>query len=77
MPVHVTTTMITPIERKRLAIQKQIDKWEDKLVVLQKACKHKHATKIPKGSTGSWDRDDYYWYECKCPECDLYWNEEQ
>jgi hypothetical protein len=77
MPIVMSKTIITPIEKRRISIEKQIAKWEDKLAELHNVCKHEYATKINKGSTGSWDRDDYYWRECSCPECGRRWNEEQ
>jgi len=79
MPITVTKLVITPIEKQRIAIEKHIRKWETKLDELQKKCKHKNASKINKGYVGDIlnGTDDAYWRECKCPECDLRWNEPQ
>ena len=79
MPIKITKTVVTPIDRKRISIRKQIQKWENKLYELQESCKHKHAEKKNRGSSEDIlnGRDAAYWRECSCPECGLHWNEDQ
>lgn len=66
-----------PIERAR--IDREMKKLKLQLHYLQnKVCKHPIASKIPRSNTGNYDPSaDMYWYEFKCPDCGLYWTEDQ
>lgn len=46
---------------------------------LQQICSHKNADKTPRSDTDDYDRgyNVRYWYECKCRDCDKYWEEPQ
>ena len=70
---------VTDIRAEKARITLAIKKLEGELQHLQyNVCDHPNATKVPNCNTGNWDRnDDHYWYECKCPDCGLYWTEDQ
>lgn len=60
------------IDREMAALQSQLDKLQLEI------CKHSNVSKMPRANTGNWDRnDDRYWYEFRCPDCGLFWTEEQ
>lgn len=42
---------------------------KDKIKKIRERCKHPKAEKKACSSTGNWDRDDSYWYDCHCPRC--------
>jgi hypothetical protein len=44
---------------------------------LQETCTHETSAYSPKGSSGGWDRDSYYWYECHCYDCRKSWTVDQ
>jgi hypothetical protein len=85
----VVSSDLTPKEiYKRLkyqeAMQKKVAAAENKITVAEKAleaiiktCHHYHCTYVNKGSTGSWDRDDYYWREYECADCGDRWTTSQ
>lgn len=48
-----------------------------KVEILQDICTHPNVTKISKSNTGNYDpHGDKYWKECRCPDCDKYWRED-
>lgn len=51
---------------------------ETQIENLQATCKHPKATKTPRANTGNYDPSaDIYWYDCRCPDCDKLWREDQ
>lgn len=43
---------------------------------LREACPHSRHTETAKGSTGGWDKDQY-WIEYRCPDCGHFWSVDQ
>lgn len=61
-------------------LSKQIELLQCTIFEIREACRHpkESLTKIPKSSTGGWDRGrDRYWYEFKCSSCGKRWREDQ
>jgi len=48
------------------------------VIEFQVVCTHPNASKEARSNTGNWDPSaDSYWYQCKCPDCQKAWTEEQ
>jgi hypothetical protein len=63
--------------RKKISIGLKIAKLHDELIKLQNECPHHSLRYRANGSTGSYDRDDAFWYDWFCPNCDKRWTTEQ
>ena len=64
----------TIIQRRRMAIEEQIEGLYTKLKELQKECRHRKVIKEAHSDTGNWCKaDDSYWYTFDCPECGKHW----
>lgn len=70
-------TEIEAVIRRRKQIENKLGEYYEKLRVLQDKCPHHSLEYKNKGSTGSWDRDDSYWTEWFCPDCDMRWSTDQ
>ena len=70
-------TEIEAVLKKRKQIESKISEYEKKLEQLQNNCPHHSLEYKNCGSTGSWDRDDSYWTEWYCPDCDKRWTTDQ
>lgn len=68
---------IEAILKKRRRIEIKIDEYELKLAELQNSCPHHNLEYKNRGNSGSWDRDDSYWTEWFCPDCDKHWTTDQ
>jgi hypothetical protein len=69
---------VTNIKTKVARLKARIAKLNIELKLQQDLCKHPNAVKVAKSDTGNYSKsDDAYWHECKCPDCDKYWTEEQ
>lgn len=54
------------------------DRIENLIVGLQRICDHVNVKKVARSNTGNYDPSaDCYWYDCKCPDCDKFWMEDQ
>lgn len=63
--------MVSDLKTKILKLSQVIQQ-------IQEDCPHTDVKKVPKSDTGNWcPQDDSYWYECRCPECDKFWTEDQ
>jgi hypothetical protein len=59
-------------------IYRHIEKLNAELKAIQETCLHPRVEKTPHSDTGNYDPScDRYWYDCECPDCDLYWTEDQ
>lgn len=68
------------IDPRIASLYEVLDLYFEKIHEAQASCSHPKETlsKIPKGSTGNWDRDsDSYWYDCHCLRCNKRWREDQ
>ena len=66
------------IKRKRLTIEKHLDRLETRLLELRDACPHTSVSKTYKSNTGNYDPGaDSYWISFHCPDCDKRWQEDQ
>jgi transposase-like protein len=68
---------VQAVLKKRIQIEKKIKEYEHRLEQLQKECPHHNLEYKNEGSTGSWDRDDSYWTNWFCPDCDKRWTTDQ
>ena len=49
-----------------------------RLQAIREACPHPNVTRTPRSNTGNYDPScDRYWYDCKCPDCEKFWTEDQ
>lgn len=63
---------------RKAQLELLIEALQKDLASLKESCTHPNVAKIAKSDTGNWcPVDDAYWYECKCPDCDKRWNEDQ
>lgn len=69
--------LIAGVRAERARIDLELEKLHAEKEELQKTCPHTNATKKGNSSTGSWDRDDSYWWEFDCPDCGKRWTEPQ
>ena len=44
---------------------------------LQADCEHETSVYKPDGSSGGWDQESSYWYECYCYDCRKRWTVDQ
>lgn len=44
---------------------------------LQESCPHYDSVYKNRGSTGSWDREDFFWREYDCLDCGKHWQTDQ
>lgn len=61
-------------------LQNDIERLYEEISRLQSQCPHLNAKKIPKSDADDWDapgKGVHYWYECKCQDCNKYWEEPQ
>jgi|694.fasta_scaffold01889_63 hypothetical protein len=66
------------VKKEHTCIQKNIKKWDKALEELQHTCTHPNQTISHKANTGNYDpTQDCYWTVHKCPDCGLYWTQEQ
>lgn len=66
------------ITTKVKRINAKLEKLELELEKIQnEECTHPNVVKVNNGSTGNYDREDSFWRECTCPDCDKFWTEEQ
>ena len=54
-----------------------MNKWKQEYIQLQETCSHPNAIGKKGGSTGNWDRDDSYWINYNCPDCEKRWMTDQ
>jgi len=58
-------------------LNRQKDDIASKIKSIQEQCPHKTSVYSAHGSTGNWDKDDYYWYSFYCYDCQKQWSHEQ
>ena len=64
----------TPVRRKMDRLKLKLEKAQDEIDTLQRACKHPHVVKTHDSNTGNWDPNaDCYWTNFCCPDCDKRW----
>jgi hypothetical protein len=67
-------TKLTKVQKLRLKINALVDQ----ITEIQDSCDHPNATKKGCSNTGNYDPScDSYWYDCRCPDCDKFWQEDQ
>lgn len=60
------------------AIRLKINALVDQITEIQDACEHPNVLKKARSNTGNYDpSNDSYWYDCHCPDCDKFWQEDQ
>lgn len=66
------------IIKERDAIKVVYEELRKREKALQEACPHDNHTRTARANTGNYDTSqDYYWYDCYCPDCDKRWTELQ
>lgn len=63
--------------RRQAALQAKVTYWENKLGEFKKLCEHPNLTYKYGGSSGNWDRDEYYWIGWTCDCCNRKWTTDQ
>ena len=70
----MTKPKLSEVQKLRLKINTLIAK----VVAIQDACEHPNVIKKAGANTGNYCKeDDSYWYDCHCPDCQKYWQEDQ
>ncbi len=65
------------IKRRLAAYDKKVQDLEIVLKQIHLDCPHVSLTRKSSGSSGNWDRTEFYWYEWKCPDCRKFWTTAQ
>jgi hypothetical protein len=75
----VPARVITDIQAEKARLDEEQRKLDCELDYLQNTvCTHPNSTKLACCNTGNYDPSaDRYWYQCQCPDCGLYWTEDQ
>jgi hypothetical protein len=68
----------------RMTVRKEINSLRvqeqainNRIKAIQKDCPHKLCVHEAHGSSGSWDRDDSYWFNFYCYDCQKRWSHDQ
>lgn len=65
------------IKRKIANINHRIEVRQAQKNFIQNICTHPNVVSVDKGNTGNWDRQDTYWQEHNCPDCEKRWTTPQ
>ena len=67
------------VRRQIRALKLDIESAQETIHSIQtEVCEHPFVIKTPRADTGNYDRSqDHYWYDCKCPDCENTWMENQ
>ena len=66
------------ILQKRLKFEEKLKEAYVNIRDLKNECTHPRTFKAANSNTGNWSKsDDYYWYDCSCPDCGYNWTETQ